>query len=219
MRSPAIPTKYNGIQFRSRLEATWAAFFDRLGWKWEYEPFDTNGWIPDFVLLFPMQQRVLVEVKPATSKAELLEPLNKINRSGYDQALYSALVVGASPFAPHPSGCVTLGLGRGASRILRRRYFVRFPDGRIEGEEKTPVIEAPAGGLDFVWTFFYAEGESATAYGFGHSPTKYKTHTICNSVTQWSWPSIPVYSDDTKYLRGYWAEAKNEVQWFPSVRP
>jgi hypothetical protein len=216
MRIPAIPTKYNGIQFRSRLEATWAAFFDRLGWKWEYEPFDTNGWIPDFVLLFPMQQRVLVEVKPATSKEELLEPLNKINRSGYDQALYSALVVGASPFAPHPSGCVTLGLGRDTSRILRRSNFVRFPDGRIEGSEKTTVREAPAGGLDFIWTFFN-EGESATSYGFGHSPIKYKTNTICSSVSQW--PSTPVSSADTKYLRGYWAEAKNEVQWFPSVRP
>ena len=43
-----IPTKYNGINFRSRLEARWAAFFDQLKWEWEYEPIDLNGWIPDF---------------------------------------------------------------------------------------------------------------------------------------------------------------------------
>ena len=35
---PGIPTLYNGIQFRSRLEAKWAAFFDLLGWEYEYEP-------------------------------------------------------------------------------------------------------------------------------------------------------------------------------------
>lgn len=33
-----IPTMYKGIQFRSRLEARWAVFFDTLGIKWEYEP-------------------------------------------------------------------------------------------------------------------------------------------------------------------------------------
>lgn len=33
-----IPTMYKGIQFRSRLEARWAVFFDTLGIEWEYEP-------------------------------------------------------------------------------------------------------------------------------------------------------------------------------------
>lgn len=60
----AIPTMYSGIRFRSRLEAKWAAFFDICGWRWEYEPFDLNGWMPDFLLLG--DQRVLVEVKPVT---------------------------------------------------------------------------------------------------------------------------------------------------------
>ncbi len=46
----AHPTTYNGIRFRSRLEARWAAAFDLLGWQWEYEPFDLDGWVPDFQL-------------------------------------------------------------------------------------------------------------------------------------------------------------------------
>lgn len=62
----AIPTRYAGTEFRSRLEATWAAFFDLLGWTWEYEPIDLPGWIPDFILTGPAG-RVLVEVKPADS--------------------------------------------------------------------------------------------------------------------------------------------------------
>lgn len=56
----AIPTTYGGVNFRSRLEARWAAFFDLLGWSWEYEPIDLAGYIPDFIL----GGRVLVEVKP-----------------------------------------------------------------------------------------------------------------------------------------------------------
>lgn len=58
----AIPTLYEGVQYRSRLEAKWAAFFDLLGWQHQYEPFDLNGWIPDFLL--PGKCPVLVEVKP-----------------------------------------------------------------------------------------------------------------------------------------------------------
>jgi hypothetical protein len=46
----ARPTKYNGVQFRSRLEARWAAFFDLAGWEWEYEPIDFNNWVPDFLV-------------------------------------------------------------------------------------------------------------------------------------------------------------------------
>jgi hypothetical protein len=58
----SIPTTYNGIRFRSRLEARWAYFFDLIGWKWEYEPYDLNGWLPDFVI--HGNEDILVEVKP-----------------------------------------------------------------------------------------------------------------------------------------------------------
>jgi hypothetical protein len=61
----SIPTTYNGIRFRSRLEAKWACMFDQLGWRWHYEPLDLNGWIPDF-LLESEKNHVLVEVKPTT---------------------------------------------------------------------------------------------------------------------------------------------------------
>jgi hypothetical protein len=67
----AIPTPYAGVNFRSRLEAKWAAFFDLVGWRWQYEPLDFDGWIPDFVL-HGRKQRVLVEVKPLYSADEAL---------------------------------------------------------------------------------------------------------------------------------------------------
>ena len=50
----SVPTLYKGIQFRSRLEARWAVFFDELGIEWDYEPetFATQYgyYMPDFYL-------------------------------------------------------------------------------------------------------------------------------------------------------------------------
>lgn len=50
----AIETTYNGLRFRSRLEARWAVFFDESGLRYEYEKegFDLDGlwFLPDFWL-------------------------------------------------------------------------------------------------------------------------------------------------------------------------
>jgi hypothetical protein len=63
----AIPTMYRGRQYRSRLEARWAAFFDELGWHAEYEPCDLGAWSPDFALWGCRQEDPhLAEVKPIT---------------------------------------------------------------------------------------------------------------------------------------------------------
>lgn len=49
-----IETRYAGHRFRSRLEARWAVFFDRLGIRWQYEPQGFNiqwrPYLPDFLL-------------------------------------------------------------------------------------------------------------------------------------------------------------------------
>lgn len=79
----AIPTKWNGVQFRSRLEARWAAFFTAIGWEWSYEPIDLQGYIPDFLL--HLDEDVLVEVKPFTSFDDdvILEAETEIQDSGW----------------------------------------------------------------------------------------------------------------------------------------
>lgn len=59
-----IETWYNGIKFRSRLEARWAVFFDACGIKYEYEPegyeIDGKKYLPDFHL---PELEVYAEVK------------------------------------------------------------------------------------------------------------------------------------------------------------
>lgn len=63
----AIETKWKGYRFRSRLEARWAVFFERLGWRWEYEPqgFEKDGvrYLPDFLVHPTDKLSYWVEVK------------------------------------------------------------------------------------------------------------------------------------------------------------
>jgi hypothetical protein len=61
-----IQTFWNDLYFRSRLEARWAVFYDRLGIKYEYEKEGYNlgdgiYYLPDFWL---PDQKIWVEVKP-----------------------------------------------------------------------------------------------------------------------------------------------------------
>jgi len=61
----AIRTNFRGDRFRSRLEARWAVFFDRMGYVYEYEPngyvLDGNPYLPDFAM---DGGDMFVEVKP-----------------------------------------------------------------------------------------------------------------------------------------------------------
>jgi len=115
---PAIPTLFNGIRYRSRLEAQWAAFFTRLEWPFQYEPFDLKQYIPDFVLQFeavkedgwPRGGPVIVEVKPLSTYGALRDfNTSKIDRSGWEG---DALLVGVSPFGNAGYHYPVLGLVR-----------------------------------------------------------------------------------------------------------
>jgi hypothetical protein len=68
-RYHGVETRYKGVQFKSRLEARWAVFFDKLGLRWEYEPelfqLPSGGYLPDFALTWPNgNYRLWAEVKP-----------------------------------------------------------------------------------------------------------------------------------------------------------
>ncbi len=88
-----IRTTYAGTRFRSRLEARWAAFFDLVGWGWTYEPFDVEGWIPDF--LIHGDKPVLVEIGLCANLSEYhskaAKPLLYLERP--------TIVLGISPIA------------------------------------------------------------------------------------------------------------------------
>lgn len=64
-----LPTTLYGINFRSRLEAQWAVFFNLQKWKWVYEPFELNGLVPDFLVSVKTTdgtiEDAICEVKPS----------------------------------------------------------------------------------------------------------------------------------------------------------
>lgn len=63
-KAKAINTHYNGFFFRSRCEARWAVFFDKLGIEYVYEPegfeLKSGRYLPDFYL---PKWRCWVEIK------------------------------------------------------------------------------------------------------------------------------------------------------------
>lgn len=75
-----IPTMFEGTLMRSRTEARWAALFTHLGWDWEYEPFDLDGYIPDFAIKFGTRE-IIVEVKSTDEDFEIAQ--SKIEISGW----------------------------------------------------------------------------------------------------------------------------------------
>jgi hypothetical protein len=94
----AIETEYMGYLFRSRNEARWAALFQGLGWNWNYEPFDADGYIPDFVI--SGARPILVEVKPDVEIASLARHADRVTRAVVDVWPHDVLIVGsiARPF-------------------------------------------------------------------------------------------------------------------------
>lgn len=85
---------HSGIRFRSRLEARWAAFFTYIGWKWEYEPLDAEGYVPDF--LITGKWPFFVEVGPCVTPQEYQAKAAKADRAA-STLQRDVLIVGVNP--------------------------------------------------------------------------------------------------------------------------
>lgn len=99
----AITTIYNGIEYRSRLEARWAAFMQNIGWDIVYEPFDGDGYIPDF--LVQGAKPLLVEIKPAVTQSEYEAAVPKVEQGLEKHWRHDILILGAAPIS-HSSGAL-----------------------------------------------------------------------------------------------------------------
>jgi len=135
----AIPTLYKGRQYRSQLEARWACFFDLVGWKYEYEPYPLNGWIPDFILIAETGE-ILVEVKPFTSLEEfdtrrLIVAMRGTEKESWVSARVGAVhqqnsrvcTVADAGTSPNTRACCASGTRRatpcGGTVVKTRRFF------------------------------------------------------------------------------------------------
>ena len=109
-RIQAKPMIYEGINFRSKLEARWYFFMKNLGWNIEYEP-DIEGivgWIPDFLIL-GNGTKTLIEVKPFQTISDFegdyaSNTIKKIENSLNNIQIDAVLLVGSS-LNLRPAGC------------------------------------------------------------------------------------------------------------------
>jgi len=99
----AIPTKYNGIHFKSKMEAKWAEWLDEKNIIWSYEPegYNINGtwYLPDFYL---PEIDTIIEVKGAMqgiSKIyKLMKTLTKKGQSYFPEQNIMILLAGPVPY-------------------------------------------------------------------------------------------------------------------------
>lgn len=122
----AIPTKYNGIQYRSRLEARWAVFFDSLNIWAQYEPFEifnesrSKSYLPDFWLgVIGFEQEYLIEVKPITPNDDYLNYLKSIYDPNLAKPAPILIVVGEPSFIQPDGFYITKGGIRKGFAFLR----------------------------------------------------------------------------------------------------
>jgi predicted nuclease of restriction endonuclease-like RecB superfamily len=106
------PCKVNGIQYRSRLEARWAVFFDFMGWEFEYEPceFDLKGWMPDFYI---SSMDLLVDVKPLGMWDDKFINKLKVHSKEFNCAIFTESLVS-----------------------LDREYFI----GKVFNKKESPIL-------------------------------------------------------------------------------
>lgn len=114
----AIETVYNGYKFRSRLEARWAVFFDKIGWPYEYEPegyelCDGSKYLPDFVCR--LDKPVYFEIKPKVRNPDDLK-----------DGVTKWLAFAAHFVSPHQSTCLVFG----SPWIDMRAYFASWDEKR-----------------------------------------------------------------------------------------
>lgn len=194
----AIPTKYDGIEYRSRLEARWAAFMMNIGWDIVYEPFDGDGYIPDF--LVQGNRPMLIEVKPAATQAEYAAPVAKIEQGLARHWQHDILIVGASPF-PQPMGNYTIWGRRDGKDITRVAGWM----GQHMAEHFPEAENDP-------WSWDSGEWITCGECGF---IAVY--HTVQSFGGRPCW-CVPGGDHHLGYVRpglleSFWADACNDVKW------
>ncbi len=185
---------HNGIKYRSLLEAKWASFFTRIGWQFEYEPFEGNGYIPDF--LIHGNDPFLVEVKPAASWKELHFHQTKVADGLLGFWQHDVLILGASPFALLDES------GDAAAGLLGEYQSDMSPsDDNGEQDDERDGFIFGAG----TWSKCPSCDRPAVTHNYMSWHMRPCRHY---DGSQW-----PLRREQLEALRAHWKRACNEVQW------
>lgn len=229
----AIPTVYAGVQMRSRLEATWAAFFDEMCIDWEYEPIDMNGWIPDFAIWMMSRHGsdrlspnpMYVEVKSIWSSDEAAA---KGAIEDMDRNHVSGLLVGNSPDGRF-LGWVRLQCKHACEGECYRTdsleegclHAVQHKSGNCEPGIRALYAGILPGGFDWDET----RGQFSAMAGDSQARCPLRFHVAFDATADWvnqtaccGWWADGFDGEHAKVeacVEEMWARAKNKTQWRP----
>ena len=133
-----IPTYYEGVTYRSRLEARWAVFFEHLDFAFEYECqslSDDKGrdlYVPDFTIFDGIKnhewvQHFFIEVKPLPPSKQYLDYIMSLPIDG---SIELFIVVGEPSFW-QPDGYWLVSQGthhtwQKGFKMIQCRYCSRY---------------------------------------------------------------------------------------------
>lgn len=132
----AIDTRYGGCNFRSRLEARWAVFFDHIGVEWQYEPqgyvvdwgdwgnesLEPENYLPDFYL---PGLHAFVEVKGDMAEKDLRRLVKGVIPHGLSlgaTGMPAVIILGDVPRVRGPETPTHVGLHFHKGDVLADRY-------------------------------------------------------------------------------------------------
>lgn len=176
---------------RSRLEARWAALFDLIGWRWTYEPFDADGYIPDF--LIEGDAPFLAEIGQCVTYPEYISKGEKARRAFPTQEQLVGEAGDTVRYWLPERYVVVLGL----SPLLREANWRASAAGVLAHDLGDNGLPAPA------WWDRCAAGHIGL---WTMSPT---------GMWPCGHPWNPSRFDDDDLLRRVWGEAGSQVQWQP----
>lgn len=134
MTISAIPTRYAGCHFRSRTEARWGVFMDRLSLTWEYEEQgfqlpSGRRYLPDFKL---PDLKIFLEIKGMEPTERELSKVREFAVAAHAHGYVTLMLVGGVP-RPQPD---TVGIRARSFVVLKDRvqdvYTMWTPGTRAE---------------------------------------------------------------------------------------
>ena len=199
----AAPTMYRGVEYRSRLEAKWAAFFDLIGWQHTYEPFDGDGYIPDF--LIHGDKPLLVEIKPAVTVDEYFAPCRKAMTGLKGHWEHDILILGADPLPPQ----LRVDRPYPPAGLLGEFWdYWELVDGRVSNERvRAPKPE------DWVHDWNFHVGNWFTCAECGRINIFHSIHSSAGRPCGDRDDDYLLGDIEADTIRGHWADATNLVKW------
>jgi hypothetical protein len=171
----SAPTSYQGIRFRSRLEARWAIFFDELGIEWEFEKeaFDTKYgyYLPDFFL--PSLNKWFIV------KGQCLESDERRKVEDVCELTHSSALIACGGL---PSQFELDKRGLSCYRFDFIGFIRSSGDGLFSDETYLPCICEQCGKFDFQYEGRYERNCQCTDNDKGHQSETWKHLTIQNAL-------------------------------------